>query len=104
MGRLRPQARYYFTPNSTRARWVCVLGYWPERSLLAKGWTPDRLAYQRDATPDEERDIRESVRCISFLYDSLDHCLQCEAEIVSADELLRLRDRLSRFESMPRRK
>jgi hypothetical protein len=99
MGRMRSHARYYFTPNCTRAQWVCALGYWPERSLLAKGWTPDRLAYQRDATPEEELEIRAATRCISYLYATLDYCLECEAEIVDGEELERLTKALRDFEA-----
>jgi len=56
------------TPSSKRYAYAVIVGWWPERSLKAKGYRSGSTLYIRQATKRELVELQEAMRCISYTY------------------------------------
>lgn len=78
---------------------IVTVGPWPKRVLDARGWTEKRRIYSRLATVEEEARIKESPRCLSWRYETVEGLLEderatpgvFEEEVLLLEALLRRR-------------
>lgn len=69
---------YYFLPAGRNAGFVVAFGNWPERILKHRGWTKERLVYQRVATQSEHDWMANCMRFQAYSYPSTEGLLEDE--------------------------
>lgn len=75
--------KYFHIPDGRNAGIAVAFGTWPTRILKHRGWSNDRLVYERVATPEEHEWLANCMRFQALHYGTVDGLVEDEGNALA---------------------